>query len=232
MKEKNKLFCGIITARKYKLFILIVGLIFVINLVHGALLPIPSLDRISLYEDGKKITDSSVIVKITHVSDIAQRVIIRNKDVCCNGECHIEQIYHGSQELFFYKTNDPNLICNLEEWKELYENQEYREVLNLYGEYLDEAASNSVYHTQIELEQPRDQKIRGEVSVPEGYMGGGGGTIGKDRYFNIDIEMGTVQEEGVFMYYLSTYWVFILIVLIILIFIGFFLYKIKHKKES
>lgn len=56
--------------------------------------------------------------------------------------------------------------------------------------------SDPTFVIRIELPIPRDRKVRGDVPAsPPGSMGGGGGILGSDRYFNIDIETGKVVEN-------------------------------------
>ena len=57
-------------------------------------------------------------------------------------------------------------------------------------------SSDPTFVIQIELPIPRDSKVRNSLpSPPPGMTGGGGGTIGLDRYFDVDIETGKVVEN-------------------------------------
>jgi hypothetical protein len=128
-------------------------------------------NKIVLYENGKRIKDSSVLNDRGHQAP-----------VCKNGICKIGQQYDS---VTFYRTNVSNIL-NYDEW--LKNNTGgFSDYENIYLKRLKDAA---LYSTTISLPPPGGgEDCKGEMCL--------GGRIGNDRTLKVDIQKDTadIQEE-------------------------------------
>jgi len=128
-------------------------------------------DKIILYENGKRIENSSVL----HDAD-------NGRPVCKNGICFVGQQF---RDVIFYKTNENNLF-NYDEW---IDNSHMTNGQDGYQAYLKNIKVKAIY------------SIKAKLPPPEGGASGNcfmghcsGGRIGNDRTLVLDLKKGTVSE--------------------------------------
>jgi len=124
-------------------------------------------DYIYLYEDGEKVPENIVLVKI----DQTYYPEIYDGDVFIRSQIE-------STDITFYKTNE-SYIIPYHEWKDLQSSfdTEYETYIAV---YINGVINESLYNITITLPEQEDNKTYGDV-------------IGIYRYYNIDIKTGEID---------------------------------------
>lgn len=166
-------------------------------------------DRLFLYENNRRITDDSVIVR----HDLYSNGTNLHFEICWNGTYDRGQQFSGT--LIFFKTSEPNLL-DYQHWSNSYvamkgkhcvlsevQSKEWRKAhpeckypsQEEYKAYLQDYMTRASYSKEIMLPKPEDRKTYGggtHNGVPVL-----GGRVGSPRNFNVDLKSGTIiLQEG------------------------------------
>ena len=135
-------------------------------------------DYFYVYENGERIDDRSVLI-FSH----------------SDGNEVFEDVYNGSvfvksqtmiTNLTFYKINNTDIIDYLS-WQETQNNGTYSQYVDI---YIQGFINNSFYNATVEVPSPDDEEIYNTPVI------GTGGIVGSYRYFEVDIETGSIDLIG------------------------------------
>jgi len=132
-------------------------------------------DQFTLYEQGRKITDRSVLI-FSNTSDTFSFEEVYNGNFFVKSQSMITN-------LTFYQLNQTTIL-DYQTWIETNNNATYTQYTQ---EYIQALINDSIYRVTIEVPGAEDTEVYNQP------LFGVGGVIGSYRYFTIDLTTATIE---------------------------------------